>query len=310
MATNNTSTLRAVILTALPIEYQAVRGYLSDLQEEIHPEGTIYERGTFMARNKRWEVGLVETRMGIARASFEAGRAIDYFKPKLVLFIGVAGGLKDVKLGDVVAATKVYGYEYGKADGSFKPRPEIGLSTYRMIQRAQAEARSQQWLQRLNPLPQPPPRAYVQPIAAGDKVISSTRSATWKLLARNYSDALAVEMEGYGFLQAVHGNQHVDALIIRGISDLIDGKREADALGSQERAALHASAFAFEVLAKLSQDDFGRGVPGDKGPKNGEPPDGPKYNIHQRTSRGTIIAPIGEHVQFYSPASEKGTDSQ
>ena len=37
----------------------------------------------------------------------------------------------------------------------------------------------------------------------------------------------------------------------QGISDLLEGKEEADAGGSQERAAAHAAGFAFEVLAKM-----------------------------------------------------------
>jgi nucleoside phosphorylase len=58
-------------------------------------------------------------------------------------------------------------------------------------------------------------------------------------------------MEGRGFLRAVYGNQQISALIVRGISDLLDEKARSDAAGWQERAARHASAFAFEVLAKL-----------------------------------------------------------
>lgn len=246
---------RAVILTALPVEYQAVRTHLTHIREETHPRGTIYECGIFTSEKQEWDVGIVEIGAGNVETALEAERAIAYFQPELMFFVGVAGGLKDVALGDVVVATKVYGYESGKASRTFLPRPEVGNSSFRLQHRARAEARKQDWLQRLGSLaPDPAPRVFVAPIAAGEKVVSSKRSATWKFLTTNYGDALAVEMEGYGFLKVALANQQVHALVIRGISDLIDGKQEADAANSQELAARHASAFAFEVLARSGQE--------------------------------------------------------
>ena len=255
MPNNNSNLHYAVILTALPVEYEAVRANLKDLREKIH-EGTIYELGHFQPRDQSWEVAVSEIGMGNPGAASAAERAIAYFKPRLVLFVGVAGGLKDVQLGDVVAADRVYGYEFGKVETTgFKPRPNVYNATYALEQRARAVARRQDWLKRLPlPLPDRTPKALVGPIAAGEKVLASTTSEMWNLIKQSYGNALAVEMEGHGFLAALHANQHVEALIVRGISDLIDGKREADAANTQELAARHASAFAFEVLAKLGED--------------------------------------------------------
>ena len=249
---------RAVMLTALPIEYMAVRIHLTDLREEVHPQGTIYERGKFVANGQVWEVGIADVGAGNAGAGVEAERAIAYFSPSVILFVGVAGGIKDVAIGDVVAATKVYGYESGKAKQKFQPRPDLGLSTYSLIQRSRAESKKSDWLQRLTSAPESTPRVFVAPIAAGEKVIASSKSNVFKFIQLNYGDAVAVEMEGRGLLQAAHANHQVLALVIRGISDLIDGKSEADAGGSQEMAARNASAFAFEILAKLQIEEAGK----------------------------------------------------
>lgn len=252
--------LCAVILTAIPVEYMAVRAHLADLQKETHHKGTTtYERGKFAANGKVWEVGIVEMGAGNSNAALEAERAINYFNPHVILLVGVAGGMKDkdVVLGDVVAATKVYGYESGKAEIEFKPRPNVGECAYKLIKLARLESVEEDWMQRLpSPVPNPKPRVFVAPIAAGEQVVADTKSSTYKLLKSNYGDAIAVEMEGRGFLQAAHANHEVLPLIVRGISDLIDGKSEADAAGSQEIAARHASAFAFQVLAEFNVENI------------------------------------------------------
>jgi len=242
---------RAVILTALPVEYLAVRAHLTALQEKMHPHGTIYEQGKFTADGRTWDVEIVEIGAGNAGAAMEAERAIAHFNPDVILFVGVAGGIKDVAIGDVVAATEVYGYEFGRAEATFSPRTKTRASNYGLEQRAKMEARKSDWMQWLASVPVPPPRVFVAPIAAGEKVVASTQSEVFRFLRSNCGDAIAVEMEGFGFLAAVRANKKVDAIVIRGISDLIDGKAETDRTRSQEIASRHASAFAFQVLSKL-----------------------------------------------------------
>ena len=107
-------TARVLLLTVLPVEYLAVRAHLTDLEEEMHLQGTIYERGQFVTASQTWEVGIALVGAGNAGAAVEAERAIAHFKPDILFFVGIAGGIKDVQIGDVVAATKVYGYESGK----------------------------------------------------------------------------------------------------------------------------------------------------------------------------------------------------
>ena len=192
----------AVVITALDIEYKAARNHLSELREVIHPKGNVYEQGIFETNEGKWEVIIIQARRGNIHAAVQTERAISYFMPEVVVFIGIAGGIKDVKLGDVVVAEKVYCYESGKDGLLFQSRPEVSIPAFRMIERAQAEARKYEWLKRLTcGIPDKKPNVFIGPIAAGEKVVASTRSATFTFLKAYYNDSLAVEMEGYVFLR-------------------------------------------------------------------------------------------------------------
>lgn len=245
---------RVVILTALSVEYKAVRAHLRKVREETHPRETVYEKGEYRAMDGSvWEVCIAEIGAGNSEAARETERVISHFSPEIVLFVGVAGGLKDVSIGDVVVATKVYGYESGKAMRTFNPRPQVHETAYGLQQRARAEARRDEWGKHIARGLRRGYKILVGPIASGDKVVASRRSTFFRFLNEHYGDALAVEMEGWGCLDAVHASHDVRGLIVRGISDLIDRKSKADRTGSQALAARHASAFAFQVLSSLAR---------------------------------------------------------
>ena len=80
---------KAVILTAIPCEYAAVQQRLTNCMEDVHQSGSVYEIGEF----DDWSVLIAEIGAGNERAAAEAERAIGYFQPQVVLFVGVAGGL-------------------------------------------------------------------------------------------------------------------------------------------------------------------------------------------------------------------------
>jgi nucleoside phosphorylase len=245
---------RVVILTALDVEFQAVRTHLTDLQDDRSPQGTAYERGKFVANGHEWEVGIVEVGAGNAGAAVETAEAIKHFQPDILFFVGIAGGIKDVDIGDVVVATDVYNYESGKVEsgGQFSTRPVAEKSNPQLVEEARSIKRKGEWLQRLSNIPDPQPRVYVKPIASGEKVHATIESKDFKLLRERYNDAIAVEMEGFGFLKAASKYPEIKAIVIRGISDLIKDKND-DAIEPepvrQEKASHHASAFAFEILA-------------------------------------------------------------
>ncbi|MEM9299573.1 MAG: 5'-methylthioadenosine/S-adenosylhomocysteine nucleosidase [Bacteroidota bacterium] len=254
LSPNDTPVPCAVILTAIPVEYNAVREHLFDLEELTHPKGKVYEQGKFNGDNNEWKVGIAEVGAGNNRSALETERAINFFDPQVMIFVGVAGGVKDLELGDVVAAEKAYGYEHGKvASTGFLVRPEVGKSTYTILERARAESRRENWKARINYSGdiKNNPSVIIKPIAAGEKVVTEIRSGVFKLIKSNYNDTVAVEMEGSGFFTACHANEGIQSLIVRGISDLLTNKEEADKDGYQEIAAKNASAFAFEVLSKF-----------------------------------------------------------
>jgi nucleoside phosphorylase len=253
---------RAVILTALALEYDAVRAHVTDLHPYVHRSGTRYELGQLSDAGSGWEVVLAEIGEGNQIAATLTGQAIDTFDPDLVLFVGVAGSLVDsVQLGDVVAATRVDAYHGGKQVATrFMARPATWPATWRLDQAARQVRRERRWLTRLG---EPPvqlaevlaaraPEVHLKPILAGEVVVDSRESRLYRFLREHYNDAVAVEMEGAGLATAAHASGAVPSMVVRGISDLAGGgKAASDSAGWQEQAAAHAAAFAAQLVITL-----------------------------------------------------------
>ncbi|MEU1942028.1 hypothetical protein ABZ554_06170 [Streptomyces sp. NPDC020125] len=242
-----------VVLTALEVEYRAVRAHLEDPRPVDAERGALFELGAFRDGSGERTVAIHMTGPGNPGAAASVERASALFAPRAVLFVGVAGGVKDVALGDVVAADAVYDYETGKdTESGFLPRQKTYQSAYGLVQLARLVAAGDAWQRQIRPGDDVPrPRAHVKPLAAGGRVVAHHRSDAGLRLAASAGDALAVDMEGIGFLAGAYVNQQLDALVIRGISDLLGDKGEAHDERWQPVASRHAAAFAFELIGRI-----------------------------------------------------------
>ncbi|CAM5537512.1 5'-methylthioadenosine/S-adenosylhomocysteine nucleosidase OS=Streptomyces tendae OX=1932 GN=GUR47_13725 PE=4 SV=1 [Streptomyces tendae] len=229
-----------LVLTALPLEYAAVRTRVEEREERVHRDGTRVEVGRLPGTS--WHVALAELGMGAERTAALTTQLIHWLRPEAVLFVGVAGSLKDdVGIGDVVVGTQVYEIHGGKqAPEGFLVRPKALPGSHALEQaaalRRTGHARREGALHAHRHR-----RCGVGRRRVGRSPGSSAGTTTTRARSR---------WEGRrppGGPPERPGERPGDP----GISDRADaGKHEADTSGSQQRAAEHAAAVTVAALLK------------------------------------------------------------
>lgn len=245
-----------LFVTAIPTEFNAVVNCLSNKKTIKEPE-SVYEVGEYEFDKKSAKIAVVQTGEGNSNSAIHTTIAICKFQPGVVVMVGIGGGVKDVKVGDVVVGQYVHYYEMGKDDGqNFYIRPRGYEPTQTLLTRAEAISRdvNKSWLNlipvdsRGNVYPDlGEPDSFVKPIAAGEKIGASKKADLIKLITANYNDTVLIEMEGFGFQKAVHkaGKQ---GIVIRGVSDIVKQRSNIGEKIRQKIAVERSVAFAFETL--------------------------------------------------------------
>lgn len=267
-----------VMLSALNLEYTAVRSMLRDVQT-CHERRTRFEVGNLPGTGCRVVLGLTDK--GNNPAAVLTERAMQRFEPAAVLFVGVAGALRDTtSLGDVVMATHVYAYHGGTSeDDGLRARPRTWETEHGISQLAAHVARAAEWKPAAS-CGEPSPTVHFGAIAAGEVVLNSRISHEARMLREHYNDALAIEMESSGVAQAGHLNG-VPVGIVRGISDRADGtKSSTHDRNWQPRAAANAAAFATILASELIKEQEDTGMREDHAPRYG--------TVVNNTSSGTV----------------------
>src|SRR5438045_977635 len=135
-----------VIQTALLLEQEAVSKKLINVTDYEHPNSkSIYKVGNYISNGNKLQIVVGRTNQTNVNAAIETERVIQHFNPTYLFFLGVAGGLKDVKVGDIVIGTEVIGYERGKSNDEFLSRPQFGICSYELEQKAASFVRSEKW---------------------------------------------------------------------------------------------------------------------------------------------------------------------
>jgi adenosylhomocysteine nucleosidase len=252
-----------VFLTALDLEYNAVRERLTGLRLHQHRAGTRFEVGG-LAGSSRCRVALGLVGKGNHPAAVLAERAIAEFDPAALLFVGIAGALwPGISIGDVIVATHVYAYHGGTSeDDGLKARPRVWEVSHECDQIARHVARTGSWVDG-PPAGAGPPQVRFGPVAAGEIVQDSAISEHARWVREKYNDALAIEMEAAGVAQAGHLNRSLPVMVVRGISDRADGTKAAtDSAHCQPLAAANAAAFAAALAGEMVHFQSGGGAVG------------------------------------------------
>lgn len=257
-----------VILTAIKPEYLAVRVHLTSIVDN-DVKDTSYEMGIFQHEGEDIaKIIIRECGATNNNASQETERAIQYFSPSCILFVGIAGSRKpnDFKIGDVIFPIKIYSYEGGKnTKDSFNARPEMDTLTYTLTEKAKKERLKDDWKTLIKGNYKTDPKVDLGIIASGEQLIEHYESSIGKLITKHYNDTSAVEMEGFGFAKAMsrQGRDFQNILygVVRGISDELSNSNNQN-LSQDNRpedaktfASDTAAAFAFWLIYKIYKNN-------------------------------------------------------
>lgn len=233
------------IVAAMPQELQALLHALDDVHVERHAG-----RDFHLGHLHGCPVVLVLSRIGKVAAAITATMLIERYGVERMVFTGVAGGLGDAQVGDVVVARELLQHDMDASP--LFPRHEVPMSGRARFASdaalatalvAAATAVLADPHATLGPgaaalgVTAPQPRAGL--VLSGDRFVSTAAESLE--LQQRLPDALAVEMEGAALAQVCH-DCDVPFAVLRTISDRADDNAHVDFLRFIDEVAARASA--------------------------------------------------------------------
>ena len=291
-----------VIVTVIPEEFEAVCRVFSISEMILFPDGSpnlySWRRGTVPHAPSGLHFNVVVGMSGRptnASSGVTVVDAIAMFRPNYVLLVGIAGGFpKDnITKGDVVISTFIYGYQYGKLEKVFQPRPHFSyqLDTGLLNAAQSVAALVPSWGDRVGRRPEKGrrPKCVAGLVASGDMVVDDAENAFFAQVLHHFPGIVAVEMEGAGAALAIQYARDkqisVGFLMIRGISDM-----PQHMLGSTQ---IPADREPHQAVPRQSSETF----PGPPGSNTPTASGGPQSD--ERNSWKRYAAKSAAHFTFF-----------
>jgi nucleoside phosphorylase len=169
------------------------------------------------------------------------------FRPLFAAMTGICAGNKEkAQLGDLIVAECAYFYDSGKfvIDQHGEQVQLHNPDVYRVSKRVKHFIQTfEQWKSRFAPTE---PDCHIGAIASGSAVRADRPFERIPFQMRN---TLAIDMEGAAFYRTVEDFPGIDALLVKGVSDYADEKKDDDAHWRASRAsAIYMLAFIHEYV--------------------------------------------------------------
>lgn len=205
-------------------------------------------------------VVLAQTGIGKVNAAITTTLMIEHFKPGLIIFSGIAGGI-DTMLspGDIVIGTQVAYHDYGTLTDTgmaYGPtrnavngqlNPVSFLCDSNLVKKA-ITATSKLTLEKVNREEGAVMPLIKKGIIVTADVFVSGETVTRRL--RNQLHAAATEMEGAAIAQTCY-QQNIPFLIIRSLSDKANNKAKKDMMSFYEIAARNSAMLVMAIVQEL-----------------------------------------------------------
>lgn len=247
------------IISIVEPEAKAIKEILEDNRSILRqPTNRYYEEGYIQGQNNRYKVAMTKQLSQGQQSVIAAYTALkEQYNPKFIILFGIAGGIhSDLKIGDVVIANTIIGYDKSKDRGveglsrrgiTYNMEPELvrELGNFEDTYGENSTFKSHYNDEIFSTL--------IGPIGSGSSVIGSDLSKIRKWIVDFNDKTLAVETEAEGFCnfnyeEKLNRADFKHILIVRGISDIADDDKNTDEKTRRNLASKNAALVVTKFL--------------------------------------------------------------